>query len=61
LQEALIGIGVMNDMTLRLAAQRVSDRRRSAGPLVAALRPAATYLVFALSLAFAFAVVIGVI
>ena len=51
----------MNDMTLGSAAERVPLRRpRAAGSLLAAVRPAATYLVFALSLAFAFAVVIGV-
>ena len=52
----------MNDIALTLPADHVSNRPRiGAKPLFAALRSACTYLAFAFSVAFAFAVVIGII
>ena len=51
----------MNDIVLILPADHVSNRPRTAAkPLGGVLRSACTYLAFALSVAFAFAVVIGI-
>ena len=52
----------MNDIALTLPAEHHSHKRPRAGHShLSRLRQAATYLAFALSVAFTFAVVIGVI
>lgn len=52
----------MNDIVLTLPADHVSNRLRTgAKPLGGTLRSACTYLAFAFSVAFTFAVVIGII
>lgn len=52
----------MTDIALTLTADLVSNRPRTgAKPLVGALRSACIYLAFAFSVAFTFAVVIGVV
>ena len=52
----------MSDIALTLqAANRATSRPRAATAPLATLRSAFTYLAFALSVAFTFAVVVGVI